>query len=55
MLGMFRVQKKVKKVYRGDHDPVVLARALKVILEDGTRWSEKGRKTNDLPELISFR
>jgi len=36
--GLMGLKKQPTKMYYGDRDPVVLMKAMKAILEDGTRW-----------------
>lgn len=43
--GLIGLAKEPTKMYHGDRHPVVMVKALKAILEDGTRWSNGcGRK-----------
>ena len=55
--GLMGLKKKPIKVYHGDHNPVVLAKALKTLLADGTRWGSGYKGTVKHKELtwVSFR
>jgi len=52
--GLMGMKKKQTKMYRGDRHPSVIAKAMKAILEDGTRWGSGPNKHGELG-LVSFR
>lgn len=50
--GLMGLKKQPRKVYRGDHDPRVLARALTTLLDDGVRpFMEVDVSGNSIPTL----
>lgn len=54
--GLMGLKKQPTKMYHGDRHPMVLAKAMKAILEDGTRWSSGcGEKKKGDLNLVSFR
>lgn len=52
--GLMGLKKKPTRMYHGDRHPVVLAKAMKAMLEDGTKWGSGVRKHGQLG-LVSFR
>ena len=55
--GLMGLERKPTKMYHGDRHPAVLAKAMKAMLEDGTKWGsgvKGGRKHGELG-LVSFR
>ena len=52
--GLMGLKKQPTKMYHGDRHPTVLAKAMKTLLEDGTRWGTESRKHGEL-NLVPFR
>jgi len=55
--ALMGLKKKPTKMYHGDRHPAVLAKAMKAILEDGTKWGSgvKGGRKHGKLGLVSFR
>lgn len=53
--GLMGLKKKPTAMYHGEKHPVVMAKAMKAMLEDGTKWGGDGKRTKLQEGLISFR
>ena len=53
--GLMGLKKKPTAIYHGERHPVVLAKAMKAMLEDGTKWGSGGGEKHGSLGLVSFR